>query len=568
MDEKKGLTPKAEIKKWLNEVHDVEIPQRANCGVVNDGVVDEVLLGNVQERAKKAIQLNITKLYKTKVKKVAIVGTAMSYKKAPFDDPTWEIWGLNDHWDMLPRATRWFESQTEEFCNGTKVSHRPDMSRMDYYKKCPIPVYMPDHYDSAPMTVRYPIDEIQAWLSEIDNSGINYFTNTVSFQIALAIYEGFDIIHLYGVDMAVGSEYCINPKTKILTKDLRYINAEDLKIGQELLGFDEEVGKINKNRNYRTSIVKSMNKISRPCFKIKLEDGTELICSKEHRWLVGNGNGNTWLETEKLVAKGDYTDGRCSHIIKPLDLWKDDLSYDAGYIAGALDGEGHLSQNDRKNLTDVYTFTMGFAQRDNKMASKFEQVMNERQFKFSKFSSDNCIKYHIKGGRSDLLKLLGEIRPPRLFDKLEIDKLGGMRTSNRIGVIEKEFLGEQTVIALETSTGTFIAEGFASHNSKQRPSCEFFCGIAKGLGIELYIPTESDLLKCMERYGMLKEGHSKADAFTAKMRDRKTFQQSQVQKIKNEIAQKQNEIQVLTANQFKYEGSLADIDQTIKVWGG
>ena len=303
-------TPNIKIKKWLESVHDKIIPQRKNCGVVNEGFADKEVLKKVHDRAKKAIQLNISKLYKTKIKKVAIVGTAMSYKEAPFDDPSWEIWGLNDHWNMLPRATRWFESQNEEHCSISKVSHRPEMTRMDYYNKCPIPVYMPDHYESAPMSIRYPIEEIQAWLSEIDNSGINYFTNTVSFQIALAIYEGFDIIHLYGVDMAVGSEY-----------------------------------------------------------------------------------------------------------------------------------------------------------------------------------------------------------------------------------------------------------------EKQRPSCEFFCGIAKGLGIELYIPIQSDLLKCMERYGMLKEGHGKKDAFTKKMKDRTIFQQSQSQQINNEIAKNQEKIQQLSASKFKYEGSLADIKQTLKVWG-
>jgi hypothetical protein len=35
----------------------------------------------------------------------------------------------------------------------------------------------------------------------------------------------------------------------------------------------------------------------------------------------------------------------------------------------------------------------------------------------------------------------------------------------------------------------------------QRPSCEYFIGLARGKGIEVYVPPESDLLKCMYLYG-------------------------------------------------------------------
>ncbi len=35
----------------------------------------------------------------------------------------------------------------------------------------------------------------------------------------------------------------------------------------------------------------------------------------------------------------------------------------------------------------------------------------------------------------------------------------------------------------------------------QRPSCEYFIGLAEGLGIEVIIPSASDLLKCTQLYG-------------------------------------------------------------------
>ena len=299
------MTQAAQVMSFLEHIHDRPVPPRPNIGVSFAGFKDDATLERIKGTAMKVIRENITKLYKTKVKKVAIVGTAMTFKDAPYSDPSWELWGLNDHWNNMPRATRWFEANYEAACKAP-VSHQPSITRADWLRKCPIPVYMEQHYEDIPMSIRYPFDEINDWVSELDPNGRNYFTNSVSYMIALALYERFDIIHLYGVDMAVGSEY-----------------------------------------------------------------------------------------------------------------------------------------------------------------------------------------------------------------------------------------------------------------EKQRPSCEWWLGIAKGLGIELYIPDQSDLLKCMAPYGRCR----KVEPFVLKLNDRKKFQQMQIAQIDAEINKRQNEIQSLSATKFQYMGAVADVDQTLKVWG-
>jgi hypothetical protein len=47
----------------------------------------------------------------------------------------------------------------------------------------------------------YPLKEV------IEFFGTDYFSNTVDYAIALAIYEGYTEIDMYGVNMATGSEY-------------------------------------------------------------------------------------------------------------------------------------------------------------------------------------------------------------------------------------------------------------------------------------------------------------------------------------------------------------------------
>jgi hypothetical protein len=47
----------------------------------------------------------------------------------------------------------------------------------------------------------YPVDTI------IEHFGVDYFTNTVDYAIAFAIYRKYEKINMYGVNMALGSEY-------------------------------------------------------------------------------------------------------------------------------------------------------------------------------------------------------------------------------------------------------------------------------------------------------------------------------------------------------------------------
>lgn len=55
-----------------------------------------------------------------------------------------------------------------------------------------------------------------------------------------------------------------------------------------------------------------------------------------------------------------------------------------------------------------------------------------------------------------------------------------------------------------------------SEYSVQRPCCEYWLGVAKGRGIEVYVPEMSDLLKCIGIYGY----EDKGSAFSRKLQDR------------------------------------------------
>lgn len=449
-------------------------------------------------------------------KKVCIIGFApgsMRLAAVHFGDSDMEFWGLNQLYmafpEMVQHATRWFQfhAKTSYDANiGRDHKHHDWLAAQTEF-----PIYMQKREPDVPCSIPLPKDLI---LSKFRP----YFTNSISWELALAIHEGFEEIHVYGVDMAQDSEYCVAPETMVLTKDLRYVQAGSLDVGDELLAFDEHPTTASKDRTYQVATVEGCEHIKRPCYKLTLSDGTEIVCSQEHRWLVG-GSQNAWLETEKLVAEGDYEDGRCSHILKPLDYWEDRLSYDAGYIAAAFDGEGSLSQYKRTNM-DARAFRIGFGQKDNEMMRHMELAMAHEGFRFcdggAPKENGGVFNKVLRGGYPEVLRLLGSIRPKRLLDNLDLSKLGRMRCKNRVGVVKKEFVGEQEVVALKTSTGTFIAHGLASHNSHQRPSCEYFIGYAEGKGIKVVIPGQCDLLKTLWIYPFDGGGYDMLEKFEAR----------------------------------------------------
>ncbi len=144
-------------------------------------------------------------------RKVSIVGFAPSSMmdvQYVWDDPDMEVWGLNQLYiawrgtnlqDMfLSKCTRWFQihhKHSYEAAVGRDHSHHKWLAQRNTF-----PIYMQQKEEDVPFSIPFPVKEMLQKFRR-------YFTNSISWEIALAIYEGFEEIHLYGVDMAMDSEY-------------------------------------------------------------------------------------------------------------------------------------------------------------------------------------------------------------------------------------------------------------------------------------------------------------------------------------------------------------------------
>lgn len=134
-------------------------------------------------------------------RKIAIIGKAASVAFAPWHDPEWEIWGMP--WFSCPRLTRMFEIHDQEVADAySGVDEESNWFPAYLERFADVPVYCdPSRMHRFQNAIEYPLDGVMAFLP------IPYLETTISYEIALALYEGVDEIGLFGIHMMGRSEY-------------------------------------------------------------------------------------------------------------------------------------------------------------------------------------------------------------------------------------------------------------------------------------------------------------------------------------------------------------------------
>jgi len=248
---------------------------------------------------------------------------------------------------------------------------------------------------------------------------------------------------------------CLPAETLILTSDLRWVPQGDLVIGQELIGIEEKPYK-GRRRKLIPSKILNLGKTFLPTYRIITDKG-EVIASEEHPWLTRQtkthwGHSFIWTRTDMLKVGW-----KIAYLVKP---WKKDTSYEAGYLAVGIDGEGSIDHR------------LTFYQSHNKMLSTMEKFAKERSFnlvndQLKKREGYKSMSRLSIQGLPENLKFAGSIKPKRVDTKKlwnGITSFGKYTSEATILAIEP--LGRREVIGMKTSTHTFVANGMFTHNSQ------------------------------------------------------------------------------------------------------
>jgi hypothetical protein len=147
-------------------------------------------------------------------RRICIMGTAPTWKDIPWDDPTLEIWGLNDAWLLnLPRVDRWFDVHPLDKLYFRDPSQKKikqhevpagfflrPKGHIEWLRQQTIPVYLQQARADIPASRTFPKAEIEA------KFGRN-FASSPAWMIGLALLEGVTELHIYGIHLATEWEY-------------------------------------------------------------------------------------------------------------------------------------------------------------------------------------------------------------------------------------------------------------------------------------------------------------------------------------------------------------------------
>jgi len=150
------------------------------------------------------------------MKEVGLVAKGEGWELAP---PEMELWGVNDSI---------YKDENIDLCffMDRELLYKHDFSTKEGREACQkatglppdtiedinnlvtkicnergLPVYCTRKFDDIPSSLEYPLNEVRQFF------GTDYFGNSLDYMIALAIYQGYDVINTYGLNMSQGSKY-------------------------------------------------------------------------------------------------------------------------------------------------------------------------------------------------------------------------------------------------------------------------------------------------------------------------------------------------------------------------
>lgn len=222
---------------------------------------------------------------------------------------------------------------------------------------------------------------------------------------------------------------CVDPATRIWNADLTWSRADEVRVGDELFAFDEVSE--GKHRKMRTAVVTGVKVQKVPKVQITFDDGTYVICSREHQWLsyYGETTHNVFRKAKTLKV-GNYV-RRVTEVHHKIE------DYEAGWLSGFYDGEGWTS---------------------------------------GRHGDGGGVSCYRTCDTFDVLRFLQQVRPEmlvrnRTWEGFALPRFGNVgKAKCKAQIVDINDVGVGDVVSIETSTGTYVAEGLCSHN------CDFSQG--------------------------------------------------------------------------------------------
>lgn len=181
-----------------------------------------------------------------------------------------------------------------------------------------------------------------------------------------------------------GCPYCFVAGTKVLMSDFTHKNIEDVKVGDEVIGFpDDDVvnsGFREKKTRFlqKTKVSHTFVRSGNKLLEITTASGNRIITTPEHPFLTefgtGKGHAQRFNEAKTLsVGKNRYTGSPYVVGFPKIEIDYLSRDYKIGYCIGSWSGDGSLFSGKK----DRYLAKCRFVTLDEEINDKVYEITNE-----------------------------------------------------------------------------------------------------------------------------------------------------------------------------------------------
>ena len=267
-------------------------------------------------------------------------------------------------------------------------------------------------------------------------------------------------------------------ESKVLSADLDWVEINDIQVGSEILAFYE--GKsphlpyrskegvwLGQGANRDVKLTKVVDKYNVKCdgVIVTFSNGDKITTTK-NTFIIGKTSEKgvlTWFKSKDLIK-------RHSHITKYMNVWERDMSYESGWLAGFMDGEGSLCFSYSKTLSGIQACQNPTVVWDRalELLSKFKIKHSSPATKSDSGSQQYC-EFIYSNGKWDTLEFIGKLDICRFKDTIRKrpDCYGTLTSFGRplLKVSNIETVENFDFTVIETESKTMFCDGFGFHNS-------------------------------------------------------------------------------------------------------
>ncbi len=400
-------------------------------------------------------------------------------RNSVFQEMTVEAWGLVDG---MPTSKHFPILNYDDIVTKESISTPDQIKKVDDSLRLSFNLGTQDGKKRVIGTIYHWNDTHVKLMNQIDSNGKNMWTvrkHPCIDETGKPVILTEQQLEEKKVDQGPYVYSCLPENTLILLEDFKLKEIQNIKVGEYVVGFAKG-GQQKRGGLVPTQVVATRQSESE-VYRFHLSNGDYVDCTSDHKWWVGrwrgedsggesDSNGRTYLP----LGVDKNSKGTTSAVVKILDIPWGELSTKeweaASWLGGIFDGEGSISNG---------LLTIAQSRRVHpEVCDRIEQYLKLLKFDFGIHERVDQIEnllYYLRGGRNEVFRFLLLTNPAKrkqIVDGLLYrgGRVGGKAVAgevNRLGrveVIRQEHLGKMSVFNIQTNTGNYIANGYASSN--------------------------------------------------------------------------------------------------------